>query len=51
MLEARTVLTPAQQKLMREHHGAMMGRHMPGGRGMHGGPGMQGGPGMRMKHL
>lgn len=47
MMEARTVLTPAQRKLMREHHEGMRGRHRPGGpgmRGMHGG-GMHGGPG------
>jgi Spy/CpxP family protein refolding chaperone len=36
MLEARSVLTPAQQKLLREHRGGKMGR------------GMRGGPGMRM---
>jgi Spy/CpxP family protein refolding chaperone len=35
MLEARAVLTPAQQKLLREHRGGMMGR------GMHGGPRMR----------
>ena len=34
MLEARMVLTPAQQKLMREQGGGMMGRGMRGGRGM-----------------
>lgn len=34
MLEARSVLTPAQQKLMREHGGGMMGRGMHGPRGM-----------------
>jgi Spy/CpxP family protein refolding chaperone len=34
MLEARAVLTPAQQKLLREHRGAMMGRGM-GGPGRH----------------
>ena len=45
LLEARAVLTPAQQKLMREHHGQMMSRHMRGGRGMHGGRGM------RMNHF
>lgn len=39
MLEARAVLTPAQQKLMKEHHGGMMG-HMRGGHRGHGGPGM-----------
>jgi Spy/CpxP family protein refolding chaperone len=33
MLEARAVLTTAQQKLMREHHGGPMGHGM---RGMHG---------------
>lgn len=43
MLEARSVLTPAQQKLMREHRGGMMG-HMREGRRPHGG-------GMRMRHL
>jgi Spy/CpxP family protein refolding chaperone len=37
MLEARSVLTPAQQKLMREHGGGLMGRGRHGGRG---GPGM-----------
>jgi len=36
MLEARAVLTLAQQKLLREHHSGLMGR------------GMRGGPGMRM---
>jgi len=45
MLEARTVLTPAQQKLMRDHRGGMMGH------GMHEGHGRRGGPGMRMRHL
>jgi len=45
MLEARTVLTPAQQKLMREHHGGMMGR------GMHEGHGRRGRPGKGMRHL
>lgn len=45
MLEARTVLTPTQQKLMREHHGGMVGH------GMHEGRGRRGGPGMRMRHL
>ena len=45
MLEARAVLTPTQQKLMREHGGGMMGR------GMHEGHGRRGGPGMRMRHL
>ena len=45
MLEARAVLTPAQQKLMREHHGRMMGR------GMHEGHGRRGGLGMGMRHL
>jgi Spy/CpxP family protein refolding chaperone len=47
MLEARAVLTPAQQKLMREHRGGigMMGR------GMHEGHGRRGGHGMRMRHL
>jgi Spy/CpxP family protein refolding chaperone len=45
MLEARAVLTPAQQKLMREHRGGMMGH------GMHEGRGRRGGPGMRMRHL
>ena len=39
-LDARAVLTPAQQKQMREHHGAMMQHHKRGGRGMHGGRGM-----------
>ncbi len=57
MLEARAVLTPAQQKLMHEHRGGMMGRGMHGARGMgrgqsmRGGPGMHEGPGMRMRHL
>ena len=45
MLEARAVLTPAQQKLMREHHGRMMGRSM------HEGHGRRGGLGMGMRHL
>lgn len=45
MLEARAVLTPAQQKLMKEHRGGMMGHGMHDGRGMHGGSGM------RMRHL
>jgi len=45
MLEARAVLTPAQQKLMREHHGGMMGR------GMHEGHGRRGRLGMGMRHL
>jgi len=45
MLEARAVLTPAQQKLMREHHGGMMGR------GMHEGHGRQGRLGRGMRHL
>jgi len=44
-LEARAVLTPAQQKLMREHHGEMMGR------GMHERHGRPGGPGMGRRHL
>lgn len=44
MLEAREVLTPAQQKLMKEHRGGMMG-HMRDGHRRHGGPGM------RMQHL
>ena len=39
MLEARSVLTPAQQKIMREHGVGPMGR------------GMHGGPGMRMRHM
>ncbi len=42
MLEARAMLTPAQQKLMREHRGGMMG-HMREGHRRHGGP--------RMRHL
>ena len=48
MLEARAVLTPAQQKILRESRPGM-GRGMR--RGMHGGPGMRGmdgGPGMHM---
>ena len=45
MLEARTVLTPAQQKLMREHRGGMMGH------GMHEGHGRRGGLGIRTRHL
>lgn len=39
LLEARAVLTPAQQKLMREHHGGRRGLGMLGGPGMGGGPG------------
>ncbi|HKQ57465.1 MAG TPA: Spy/CpxP family protein refolding chaperone [Candidatus Eisenbacteria bacterium] len=41
MLEARSVLTPAQQKLMRESGGGFMGGGMRGHRGMRGGPGRQ----------
>jgi len=48
MLEARAVLTPAQQKILRESRGGM-GRGMRRGHGMHGmgrgGPGGPGGPG------
>ncbi len=44
LLEARAVLTPAQQKLMREHHGGRRGL------GMLGGPGMGHGPGGRRMH-
>ena len=44
-LDARAVLTPAQQKQMRGHHEAMMQHHKRGGRGMHGGRGMG------MKHI
>jgi Spy/CpxP family protein refolding chaperone len=44
MLEARAVLTPEQQKTLRESRPGM-GRGMHGRRGMHGGPG---GPGSRM---
>jgi Spy/CpxP family protein refolding chaperone len=51
MLEARGVLTPAQQKLLREERGGMMGRGLHGGRGLRGGRGLHGGPGMRMRHL
>ena len=44
MLAARAVLTPAQQKLMKEHRGGMMGQ-------MRGGHRRHGGPGMRTRHL
>jgi Spy/CpxP family protein refolding chaperone len=37
MLEARSVLTPAQQKIMRESGGGLMGGGMRGHRGMRGG--------------
>ncbi|MGH7731762.1 MAG: Spy/CpxP family protein refolding chaperone [Candidatus Eiseniibacteriota bacterium] len=39
-LEARAVLTPAQQRLMREHRGGPMGHRMREGRGRPGGRGM-----------
>ena len=41
MIEARSVLSPAQQKLMREEHGGMRGHGMRGGHGMHGGDRMR----------
>jgi Spy/CpxP family protein refolding chaperone len=44
-LEARGVLTPAQQKLMKEHRGGMMGHRMRDGHGR------RGGHGMGMRHL
>jgi Spy/CpxP family protein refolding chaperone len=48
MIEARAVLTPAQQKLMREEHGGMRGHGMRGGHGMLGRHGMRGGDRMRI---
>lgn len=44
MLDARALLTPAQQKLMRERHLGMMGHMRDGHR-------RRGGPGTRMRHL